>query len=143
MTRRGFTLLEVIVASSIMAIAVVGLLSSLSMSMNGASRLTEYDRAALVARRKMDELVSNPQLRPGAALQGVFDQSQSGGLHGGWSARTSIFEMPPNAGPGTPVLLRIELQIWWERGEQKRTFGLEAFRRGILRPGDVVGVPLL
>lgn len=141
MNRRGFTLLEVIVASSIMAIAVVGLLSSISTSMNGAMRLTEYDRAALVARRKMDELISNPQLSPGGLYQGTLDESQSGGLDGGWSARVAIFEMPPNVGPGTSVLQRIELQIWWQRGERRRAFTLEGFRRGVLRPGEVPGVP--
>jgi general secretion pathway protein I len=141
MNRRGFTLLEVIVASSIMAVAVVGLLSSISTSMNGAMRLTEYDRAALVARRKMDELISNPQLSPGGQYQGTLDESQSGGLDGGWSARVTIFEMPPGARPGTPVLQRIELQIWWERLERRRVFTLEGFRRGVLRPGEVPGVP--
>jgi general secretion pathway protein I len=141
MNRRGFTLLEVIVASSIMAIAVVGLLSSISTSMNGAIRLTEYDRAALVARRKMDELISNPQLSPGGQYQGALDESQSGGLDGGWSARVTIFEMPPGARPGTPVLQRIELQVWWERGERRRVFTVEGFRRGVLRPGEVPGVP--
>jgi general secretion pathway protein I len=142
MNRRGFTLLEVIVASSIMAVAVIGLLSSISTSMSGASRLTEYDRASLVARRKMDELISNPQLGAGGQYQGALDESQSGGLDGGWSARVTIFEMPPEARPGTPVLLRIELQIWWERGERRRTFTLEGFRRGILRPGQAPGVPV-
>jgi len=142
MNRRGFTLLEVIVASSIMAVAVIGLLSSISTSMSGASRLTEYDRAALVARRKMDELISNPQLGAGGQYQGALDESQSGGLDGGWSARVTIFETPPGARPGTPVLQRIELQIWWERGERRRAFTVEGFRRAVLRPGQAPGVPV-
>jgi len=141
MKRRGFTLLEVIVASSVMAIAVVGLLAAISTSMRGASRLTEYDRASLVAQRKMDELLANPLLRPGARLEGRLDQAQGGGLNGGWAAHTSIFEAPPQAAPGAPYLMRIGLQVWWQRGEQKRTFDLEAFRRGILRRGDVPEAP--
>jgi len=141
MKRRGFTLLEVIVASSIMAIAVVGLLAAISTSMRGASRLTEYDRASLVAQRKMDELLANPLLRPGVRLEGALDQTQTGGLSGGWAAHTSIFEAPPQAAPGTPYLIRIGLQVWWQRGELKRTFDIEAFRRGILRRGDVPEVP--
>jgi general secretion pathway protein I len=141
MKRRGFTLLEVIVASSIMAIAVVGLLAAISTSMRGASRLTEYDRASLVAQRKMDELLANPLLRPGVRLEGALDQTQTGGLNGGWAAHTSIFEAPPQAAPGTPYLMRIGLQVWWQRGELKRTFDIEAFRRGILRRGDVPEAP--
>ncbi len=142
MNRRGFTLLEVIVASTIMAVAVVGLLASISTSLEGVARITEHDRAALVARRKMDELLANPNLRPGAALQGQLEASEAGGAQGGWIARTSVFERPPDAGPGTPFLMRIEMQVWWERGEKKRTFNLEAFRRDMLTRSDGVGVPV-
>jgi len=49
MRRRGFTLLEMLVASAIMGIAVTALLASLSASLHNAARLTEYDRAALLA----------------------------------------------------------------------------------------------
>ena len=47
MTRgeRGFTLLEVLVATVIMGIAVAGLIAGLSQSAKNASRLTDYDSA--------------------------------------------------------------------------------------------------
>ena len=45
--RRGFTLLEVMVATTVMGIAVVTLMSGLSTSVRNASRLTDYDRVAL------------------------------------------------------------------------------------------------
>ncbi len=57
MKPRGFTLLEMLVATAIMGIAVVALLANISTSMQNASRLTDYDRAALLAKRKMDELL--------------------------------------------------------------------------------------
>ena len=44
-SRRGFTLLEVMVATTIMGIAVVTLLSALSTSVRNATRLTDYVRA--------------------------------------------------------------------------------------------------
>ena len=56
--RRGFTLLEVMVATTIMGIAVVTLLSALSTSVRNATRLTDYDRAVLLARAKMDALLA-------------------------------------------------------------------------------------
>src|SRR5205814_2063081 len=61
-SRRGFTLLEVLVATTIMGVAVVTLLSALSTSVRNATRLTDYDRAALLARAKMDALLVDPAL---------------------------------------------------------------------------------
>ena len=135
----GFTLLEVLVATLIMSIAVVGLLSALSTSLNNAARLTDYDRAALLARRKMDELLIAPKLPKNAVLEGPFDPALTSGLQAGWKARVTPFEIPPGAGPGAPILERIELQIWWrhQEGDNARTFVLETFRRGMMMPEDV------
>ncbi len=130
--RRGFTLLEVLVATTIMAIAVVGLLSALAASMRNAARLTDYDRAALVARRKMDQLLLDQRLARFAVVQGEWDRAAAG-VEGGWRARVTPFETPPRAGGGSLVLDRIELEVWWRSGERRRSFTLEGFRRGILR----------
>jgi len=55
MKRAGFTLLEVLVATVIMGIAVAGLIAGLSQSVRNAARLSDYDRAAMLARTKMNE----------------------------------------------------------------------------------------
>ncbi len=142
MRERGFTLLEVLVATTIMGIAVVGLLSGISSSMRNAARLTEHDRAALLARAKMDELLVERTLPRLAPFGGNFDPALTGGMEAGWRARVSKFEAPLGAPPGTPVLDRIELEIWWSAGEQRRSYTLEAFRPYVLTPQDVVpGVP--
>ncbi|MFB3828784.1 MAG: prepilin-type N-terminal cleavage/methylation domain-containing protein [Bryobacteraceae bacterium] len=139
MKTRGFTLLEMLVATLIMAIAVVGLLSGLNTSMRNAARLTENDRAVLLARAKMDELLTEKRLPRNTVFEGAFEPALMGGTRGGWRARVSPFEGPPNPGPGTRVLDRVELEIWWlAAGEQRRTFSLEAYRTTILQPEDVV-----
>jgi general secretion pathway protein I len=138
---RGFTLLEVLVATTIMAVAVVGLLASLSTSLRNASRLTEVDRAALVARRRMDELLLDQRLPRFVALEGKWDPAT--GVDGGWRARLTPFDVPPRAGAGALVLDRLELEVWWKSGDRRRSFTLEGFRRGALRPEDLafLGVP--
>jgi general secretion pathway protein I len=133
---RGFTLLEVMVATTIMAIAVVGLLSSLSASLRNAARLTDYDRSALLARRKMDELLLDRRLPRFAIVEGNWDQSATG-VEGGWRARITPFDLPPGVGAGVAVLDRVELEVWWKKGGLRRTFTLEGFRRGMLRPEEV------
>ena len=137
MKQRGFTLLEVLVATTIMGLAVVGLLSGISTSMRNAARLTDYDRVALVARAKMDALLLDRHLPEFTILQGPLAPALVGGAQGGWRARVTPFEMPAGRAPGTPVLERIELEIWWMAGEKRRTFTLDAFRRKPLRPEDL------
>ena len=126
-SRRGFTLLEVLVATTVMGIAVVTLLSALSTSVRNATRLTDYDRAALLARAKMDALLVDPALPHQTVMEEQLNPVLLGGASGGWRAQVTPFEAPPGAGPG---LDRVQLEIWWMSGNQRRSFGLEGFRRG-------------
>ncbi|MBV6431030.1 MAG: hypothetical protein IANPNBLG_01152 [Bryobacteraceae bacterium] len=136
--RAGFTLLEMLVATSIMAVAVVGLLSALSSSLHNAARLTDHDRAALVARRKMDELLLEPRL-PRYQVEGALTPATDAGLSGGWRARMQPFEVPPNVGPGSAILERVECEIWWMDGNQRHSFTLDGYRKTVLQADDVQG----
>jgi prepilin-type N-terminal cleavage/methylation domain-containing protein len=139
--RGGFSLLEVMVATFIMAVAVTALLSNLTTSLRTASRLTDYDRAALLAKHKMDELLVTPRLPLLQVVEGRFDPAQTQGLQAGWRARATVFEAPPGAGPGGEVLERIELRVDFENGGKRKSFTLEGFRRRILFPDDPPPVP--
>lgn len=103
----GFTLLEAMVATTIMAIAVVGLLSNISTSLNTASRLADYDQAAMLAKRQMEQLQSMP-LQAGQMYSGTFPRMDADDLEGGWVARVEPFEASP-MGAGA-VLDRIVLE---------------------------------
>jgi general secretion pathway protein I len=137
--QRGFTLLEVLVATLIMGIAVSGVLSGLAAAARNTSRLTQYDRATLLARQKMDELLVDHSIRRGVPVEGFWDPALAGGASAGWRALVDPFEMTTGSGPGSWVLDRIQLQIWWMDGASRREFTLEGFRRGILQNGDVLG----
>lgn len=144
----GFSLLEVMVATFLMAVAVVALLSNLTTSLRTAGRLTDNDRAALLARHKMDELLVTPRLPMGQMVEGQFSPAQTSGLPATWRARATVFEYQPGAGPGSEILERIELQVQYQNaGAQTRTFALEAFRRRYLLPDEpspaaAAGAPL-
>ena len=130
MNRRGFTLLEVLVATVIMGVAVAGLIAGLSQSVKNASRLTDYDRAAMLAHTKMNDLLLDVNLPFDGSVEGLFDRGQTGGVPGGWRAILRPFDLPPRAAPGTIILQQIALELWWQPASgTRRTIQLESYRR--------------
>jgi len=123
MKRSGFTLLEVLVATVIMGIAVSGLIVGLSQSVKNASRLADYDRAAMLARTKMNDLLLDTTLPFDGAVQGEFDKDH------GWRAVLKPFDSAPNSGPGSMILQQVALQIWWQPvSGTLRTMDLTGYR---------------
>ncbi len=132
----GFTLLEVLVATVIMAIAVTALLSGLSGAVRNASRLRDHDRVAQLARLRMNELLVDPALPRNAALEGRFEGPMAGALDAGWQALVTPFSTPPAPGPGMLALDRVVLQIWWNDGGNRHTFTLEGYKEHTLAADD-------
>ena len=126
--KRGFTLLEMIVATALMSISVVGLLSLLSGTLSNAARIKQYDRVAMLARTKMNELLLLSPLPLGQPLAGQWDENT------GWKAQVEPFERPRNFGPGAYQLVRINLEIWWKADGQRKSVTLEGFRRDMAPP---------
>jgi prepilin-type N-terminal cleavage/methylation domain-containing protein len=135
---RGVTLLEMIVAATILAIAVVGLMAGLSGTTRNAARLQDYDRAVQLGRTRMNDLMLDRRLPRNTYVSGAFDPAETGGLEAGWKARLTPFELPPHPTAGAIGLDRVELQVWWKNGASVRTFTLDAYRPHKLLPEDVV-----
>jgi type II secretory pathway pseudopilin PulG len=133
---RGITLLEMIVATTILAVAVVGLMAGLSGTTRNAARLQDYDRAVQLGRTRMNELFLDTRLPRDTTMSGIFDSSQTGGLEAGWRARLTQFELPPVISPGESALDRLELEVWWKSGATTRTYTLDAYRPRPLAPGE-------
>ena len=129
-SERGFTLLEILVATAIMGIAVAGVMNGLAGSVRNASRITQYDRAAILARLKMDALLADETTPRNQIFGGTYQPIETGGVEAGWQARVVPFEsLAPEPGPGAVVVERVELEIWWMDGPTRRTFALEGIRR--------------
>jgi len=134
---RGFTLLELMVATVVMAVAITGLMAAISSSLRNAARLTDYDRAVQLGRQKMDELLIASKLPKMIPFEGAWDPELTGGQTITWRARLSGFEVPPHPGPGTAILERVQLEISWMTQDKSRSFTLEGFRRTVLTPDDI------
>ena len=117
--KKGFSLLEVMVATLIMGIAITGLIVGLSQSVKNAARLSDYDRAAMLARTKMNDLL----LDPGLPFEGSVEGE-------GWRAVTRPFDVPPQAGPGTVILQQVALEISWQPASgTKHTMQVAGYRQ--------------
>ena len=93
--QRGFTLLEALVATMIMGIAVAGILDALAASSRNVIRLTQADRAVVLARTKMDELLVNDGLPRKTFSSGRFTAAEAGAMNAGWRARVTPIESAP------------------------------------------------
>jgi prepilin-type N-terminal cleavage/methylation domain-containing protein len=134
--QRGFTLLEALVATMIMGVAVAGILDALAASSRNVIRLTQADRAVVLARSKMDELLVNDGLPRKTFMDGQFPAALAGTMNAGWRARVTPIEAAPEANDLNWVVDRIELEIWWMDGATRHSFSLEGYRRSILLPGE-------
>ena len=133
--QRGFTLLEALVATMIMGVAVAGILSALAASSRNIGRLTQADRAVVLARSKMDQLLVDLTLPRKTELGGPFSAAEAGAMPMGWRARVTAVEAAPGATDLNWVIDRIELEIWWMDGTTRRSFALEGYRRALLPYG--------
>jgi general secretion pathway protein I len=134
----GFTLLEILVATAIMGLAVAGVMSGLAAASRNAARITEYDRAAMLAQIKMDELLADDRAPRNQPLTGSFTLQESGGAQAGWQATIAPFESRnATPRPGERIVDRVALEIWWMDGVTRRTYVLEGFRRVTLGAGGV------
>src|SRR4030095_11751001 len=111
----------------IMGVAVAGILNALTASSRNVVRLTQADRAVLLARTKMDELLVNDTLPRKAFMEGAFSGVGEGAMAAGWRARIMPLEFAPEATELNWVIDRVELEIWWMDGATRRSFTLEGY----------------
>ena len=135
----GYTLIEVLVAFAILALALTLLLGTLS----GASRQVRWaddaGRAALHAQSLLDDVGVGTALQPG---------ERSGGFEDGryrWSLQVSPYEdplLPPDAmvDPAAPRLLQVWLDVRWGEGDDPRRH-LQLHSLRLVRPDPMAVLP--
>jgi len=138
----GFTLLEVMVASLILAMAISALLVNLHNSLRNVERLSSYDRASVFAQHKMDELLADPHLGMLARVSGPYLPSADP-LQSGWSARVRPFEYPPNVSSAVSLLEEIHLEVWWSRGGETKRYALNGYRAATLTQEEMKDMQFL
>ena len=136
---RGYTLIEVIVAFAILALALTLLLGTLSGAARQVRNADLAGRAALHAQSLLAQLGVGAPLLPGR---------QEGDFEGGryhWTLAIEPYRDParPPAvllDPAAPQLLQLSLLVQWGQGEQARQLSLQSLR--LVTPTAQEGVPM-
>jgi len=102
MTKRGFTLIEVVIALAILAVGLVGILSLFPIGFDAARRSVNSTQAALYSREKLEQ-VKNAGFPSVGTTNGTFPDP----LYT-WSQNVT----EPTAG----VLRKIDLTVKWQYG---------------------------
>lgn len=137
--RTGFSLIEVLVATVIMAVAVSALLSNLSTSTANLIRTSDLDRIQHLAKRKMDEALSAQNVPRLVWLEGAFTVDQNRRPTSGWRVRYSPYDGLVSV--DNEVLERVELESWYLSGTRRRSFFIESYRRVFGAGGGLSGGP--
>jgi general secretion pathway protein I len=105
---RGFSLLEVIAAVMLLAIAFAALMEVAGGSIHLSQKASEYTQAALWARSKLDTSYVLEPLQPGVS-QGNFDNRYR------WRMQVTPWVVP-GVQPSTPYafhMYRLDLDVMW------------------------------
>lgn len=119
----GVTLLEVLIAISLLAISFTAVFSGLSSGLRTTDQLSGYDRGVEYATRKLNELALDPTLRSGEERSGVSASGIS------WRAATVRVDARPGFDPDHPIeLIRIQLETSWPAPGGRRSFVLQTLK---------------
>ena len=124
--RDGFSLLEVAVATLLLGLAAVGILGTTSESIAAIQSAREYERAAALARSKMNELLARGWPVRQEGLSGSLGDSS------GWQAAVSVVDKFGTDAAGRE-LVRIRLEVWWRSASERKSIVLESHRRSEVR----------
>ena len=135
---RGFTLLEVIIAFAVLALALTLLLGTLSGSAREVRASADAGRAAMHAQSLLDQVGVGEALRPGSR-DGQFEEGRYR-----WSLSIGRYVDPTRRArdtiePGAPQLLLLSLHVEWGEGGPRERLDLQSLR---LAQPDATGVSL-
>ena len=122
---RGFTLLEVIVAFTILSVALIGLLQAFATGMRGLDAAQASATAVMHARSKLDEIGEVIPLED-SELSGEYDDGYR------WEVRITRIEEDDDAGAPEALALAFDVEVT-VTGSRGSAFTLNTLRLGAIQ----------
>jgi prepilin-type N-terminal cleavage/methylation domain-containing protein len=131
-SKAGFTLLEVIVAMTILGLGFSALFAGMSQSAHNITKLEKVEKREMFTRNLLAELDLVQQLTPGATASGIFEDGTR------WRVEVQPYVLSTAQNPAS--IVRIELRLEWDAsaGLQSRT--IETYR--LVRPATPLALSL-
>jgi general secretion pathway protein I len=125
--RRGFTLIEVLVAMALLGIGLGALFELFSGGLRSARISEEYTKATWYGKARMEEILSGKDFSEGTT-EGTFESGYA------WTSEVKR-ATPASSGQkegddsDLPVdLFQISVRVTWTSGTRERSLELESFR---------------
>lgn len=120
----GFSLLEVIAAIMLLAIAFTALMKVAGASISLTQNAAEHSQAAMRARSLLDSAFVGEPIKPGSS-SGRFDRQYR------WQLDVTPWNEAGNAPPGTPLhLYQLDLDVSWGAPAHPRSAHFRTLRLG-------------
>lgn len=119
---RGFTLIEILVAISVLSIAMVVIMQLFSGGLKSSRLSDAYTRGVFHAREKMEEILLETEFEEGV-FEGEFDDSYW------WRFEVVREEQPEEEAKKLPFdAYHVRVEIFWNEGEKEKNFGITTMK---------------
>jgi len=123
---RGFTLIEILVAISVLAISLVVILQLFSGGLKSVRLSNQYTRAIFYAREKMEEILLMEDLEAGSQEGSQEDESEDPFR---WRAEIVLIEPEEEEASKLPFdTLGIMVDVMWQEGEKEKHFQISTMK---------------
>ena len=120
-TNRGFALIEILVAVSVLTISLVVIFQLFSGGLKSRKLSEQYARGVFHAREKMAEILLTPVLSEGET-QGEFEDAYE------WQAVITRVVSGDDEEKLPVNLLNIKIRINWREGEKEKSFVIDTLK---------------